>query len=67
MDEPTNALEELSRDTFVKYLLRHAKQKISIVATHDQQLINSLGAKKLLLESNPINEFKRCDEIVSMQ
>lgn len=60
MDEPTNALEQSSREAFIKYLLQHANNKIIIIATHDKQLIDVLDAKQIILEKHPVNKFNVC-------
>lgn len=57
MDEPTNALDEASREELINYMQNQAKQKIFITATHDQQSLVSLAARKIVLTSTPITSL----------
>lgn len=40
MDEPTNALEKTSKALLIQYLQEQIHNKVMIVATHDQDIIN---------------------------
>ncbi|MEO8400847.1 MAG: ABC transporter ATP-binding protein [Gammaproteobacteria bacterium] len=56
-DEPTNAIEQSSREFFINYLLGIKDKKIIIFSTHDKELINCLNAKELRLEKHPIHQL----------
>jgi|GEM_PF-938356 len=41
LDEPTHALDELNRNKLIEYLKVQAQQKLILIATHDQHLIEN--------------------------
>src|SRR5207245_1325583 len=61
-DEPTNAIEQASREVFINYLLGIKDKKIIIFSTHDKKLIGHLKAKELKLGQQPISQL----EVLSM-
>ena len=57
LDEPTNAIEQASREVFINYLLGIKDKKIIVFSTHDKELIGCLKAKELKLGKHPISQL----------
>ncbi len=53
-DEPTNAIDQASREVLINYLFSQRDKKIIIFSTHDQDLIQRLNARVLTLGAHPI-------------
>jgi ABC-type multidrug transport system ATPase subunit len=49
MDEPTNALDELSRNFLIDYFIKNKLKKIIIISTHDREFVKQLDANIISL------------------
>lgn len=49
MDEPTNGLDELSRNFLIDYFIKNKLKKIIIISTHDKEFVKQLDANIISL------------------
>jgi ABC-type multidrug transport system ATPase subunit len=49
MDEPTNGLDELSRNFLIDYFIKNKLKKIIIISSHDKEFIKQLDANIISL------------------
>jgi heme-transporting ATPase len=65
MDEPTNALDDASNTFFAKMVSELSQHAIVIIATHDQNLLDSVDHVVIKLENIPTTKLIQYKQAVS--
>ena len=57
MDEPTNALDDASSQLLQEIIKKMSLEKIIIIASHDNALLNSINPKVITIASHPVTSL----------